>query len=272
MDQNLADFLQALGHPEEPMGVFYTDSTPPEGYTPKAGAAFSYEMELRGEVDWGALWQNFSCVVGQIWLARKKQTAAYFDAQHFGCVGGSFYLGFHRPQLDFIAHYVSTGFPEQSRGERYLRSPESVRRFFTELDPRPAPARFCVFKPVSQFQQGETPEVVAFFARGEVLSSLCMLASFITDDFEVVASPFGAGCSHLLTWPLHYLARGKPRAVLGGSDPSCRKFLKTDEMTFAMPHEMYLTMLDGWRESFLTGETWAGMKKKIRRSQEAWGE
>ncbi len=93
--------------------------------------------------------------------------------QHYGCLGGSFYLGFHKPQLDFITHYVSSGFPGQSKGERYLSSPKAVRRFFTEIDPRPTPARFCVFKPVSRFEEGETPEIVTFFAWGEVLSGLC---------------------------------------------------------------------------------------------------
>ncbi|MCK8601366.1 DUF169 domain-containing protein [Desulfoferrobacter suflitae] len=272
MERNRSDFLEALGHLEEPMGMFYTDVEPAEGFTPKQGAAFSYEMEQRAEVDWRVLWQNFSCVMGNIWLARKKNNAAYFDAQHYGCVGGSFYLGFHKPQLDFIAHYISTGCADQTQGERYLRSPDSARRFFTEIDPRPAPARFCVFKPLSRFQQGESPEIVTFFVRGEALSGLCVLATFVTDDFEVVAAPFGAGCSFLVTWPLHYLAQGKFKAVLGSPDPSNRKFLKTDEMTFSVPYEMYLQMLSSWRESFLAGATWEGVKKKIRRSRQVWGE
>jgi uncharacterized protein (DUF169 family) len=210
--------------------------------------------------------------MGQIWLARKKKSVAYFDREHYGCVGGSFYLGFHKPQLEFITHYVSTGIPEQSPGERYLPNPESVRMFFNQLDPRPAPARYCVFKPLGRFKDGEVPEVVTFFARGEVICGLCNLAAFVTEDFEVVASPFGAGCSYIATWPLHYLRQGRLRAVLGGPDPSNRKFLKTDEMTFSMPFEMYSRILSRWRDTFLTGETWAGVKKKINKSREAWGE
>ncbi len=45
-----------------------------------------------------------------------------------------------------------------------------ARRFFTDIGPRPAPARFCVFKPISHFSTGEQPELVTFFARGEVLA------------------------------------------------------------------------------------------------------
>jgi uncharacterized protein (DUF169 family) len=272
MDNQLSPFLEALGQSEHPFGMFYTDTKPESGFAPKEGAAFSYEMEQRRELDYAALFENWSCVIGNIRLARQKNTAAYFDAGHFGCVGGSFYLGFHKPQLDFIAHYVSTGIPGRSQGERYLPSPEVTRRFFNVLDPRPAPARFCVFKPMSQFRDGEIPEVVTFFARGEAMAGLCTLATFVTEDFEVVVSPFGAGCSYIVTWPLYYLKQGKMKAVLGGWDPSDRKFLKTDEMTFSIPYQMYLLFLERWEKSFLLTDTWTGVKKKIARSREAWGE
>ena len=265
-------FLEALGYSEEPFGMFYTDTEPESGFVPKEGAAFSSDMEKRGEVDFSALFENWSCVMGHIWLARKKKSAAYFEARRFGCIGGSFYLGFHKPQLEFIAHYVSTGIPGHLNGERYLPSPEVTRRFFNELSPRQAPARFCVFKPLSLFKENESPEIVTFFARGETMAGLCTLATFVTEDFEVVASPFGAGCSYMVTWPLHYLKQGRMKAVIGGWDPSDRKFMKTDEMTFSIPYEMYLLFLEKWEKSFLLTDTWAGVKKKIERSRKAWGE
>ncbi|MFZ5427529.1 MAG: DUF169 domain-containing protein [Thermodesulfobacteriota bacterium] len=273
MDERLAPFLDALDYDGEPFGMFYTDEEPAGGFAPKPGPAVSYELEQEGGVDWNAVWGSFSCVMGQIWLARKKAAPAYFEAARYGCLGGSFYLGFHQPQLDFITHYVSTGIPgTQVHGERYLRSPEVVRRFFTEVAPRPAPKRFCVFKPVTLFGPGETPETVTFFGRGETLSGLCFLASFVTGDFEAVMSPFGAGCSYMTSWPLHYLKQGRLKAVLGGFDPSERKFLKTDEMTFTVPFEMYGRFLDSWPESYLATDTWEGVRKKIARSRQAFGE
>jgi uncharacterized protein (DUF169 family) len=265
-------FLEALGLTEEPMGVYYTDTEPNAGFSPKPGVLPSLEMEARGEVDWGPLFGSFSCVIGNIWRARVKHNQAYFDREHFGCLGGAFYLGFLKPQLDFITFYVSTGIPNQVEGERYLESPEVTRRFFTDIDPRPAPARFCIFKPISQFEESEQPEVVIFFARPEVICGLNQMATFVTNDFEAVYSPFGAGCSNIVTWPLRYLAQGKLKAVLGGWDPSDRKFLKTDEITFAVPLEMFRRMVRRWPESFLTSKTWATVRKKIERSRKAWEE
>lgn len=269
----LAGLLDALGLPETPYGMFYTNDEPASGFAPEAGPPLSIEAEQAGTIDWGAVWGSFSCVLGKLWLARRKGEAAWFAADRYGCPGGSFYLGFHQPQLDFIACYISTGIPGTPvAGERYLPSPASARRFFTEIAPRPAPAKYCVFKPVNRFAPDETPETVTFFARGEVLTGLANLAAFVTDDFEVTATPFGAGCSFMTTWPLHYLAKGRPRAVLGCGDPSARKFMKPDEMTFTLPFALYEQLLARWPEAFLATKTWAGVQKKIARSREAWKE
>jgi len=271
-ETSLEAFMDAIGLAEGPMGMYYTDRQPPQGFSPKGGVLPTAAEEAEGKVDFGSLFSNFSCVLGNIWRARTKGTSAFFDKEHFGCLGGAFYLGFLKPQLEIIAHYVSSGIPGMMEGEHYLDSPEATRDFFAAIDPRPAPRQFCVFKPVSQFEGEETPEVVIFFARAEVISGLNQLATFVTNDMEVVYSPFGAGCSNIVTWPLKYLSQGKLKAVLGGWDPSDRKFLKTDEITFAVPYEMYLRMVARWPESFLTTNTWATVKKKIARSRKAWGE
>jgi len=273
MSEALSELLDVLGLTEMPYGITYSDTAPAEGFIPAAGPALSVELEQAGRVSWPQVFENFSCVLGKLWLARRKGQAAYFEAARYGWPGGSFYLGFHKPQLEGIARYVSIGTPgTPMHGERYLCSPASAQAFFTRVDPRPAPARFCVMEPMTRFTEDQPPELVAFFARGEVLVGLANLAAFVTDDVEVVATPFGAGCSFLVSWPLHYLAKGQLRAVLGCGDPSARKFMKPDEMTFTVPYALYTQFLARWRESFLTTDTWGVVRKKIARSREAWGE
>jgi uncharacterized protein (DUF169 family) len=266
------EFYEVLGLIEEPMGMYYAEVEPKDGLSPKTGVMPDVDAEAAGRVDWGSLGANFACVLGVIWRARKKKTAAYFDRERFGCLGGAFYLGFLKPQLNAIAHLVSTGIPDVIKGERYLESPEVARSFFRMIDPRPAPARFCVFKPLSLFAPGEMPELVSFFARAETVAGLNQLCTFVTNDFEAVSSPFGSGCSTLVTWPLKYLSQGELKAVIGGWDPSDRKFLKTDEITFTVPYELFTRMEERWRESFLTTSTWDAVRKRIDRSRRAWGE
>ncbi len=186
--------------------------------------------------------------------------------------GVRFFLGYLKPQLDFIVRYVSTGIPNILHGERYFSSPDVARAFYETMDPRPAPKRFCVFKPVSHFVEPEQPELVVFFARPEAVSGLHQLAAFVTGDLEAVMSPMGAGCANIVTWPIKYLAQGRLKAVLGGWDPSERRYMKPDELTFAMPFPLYRLMLDRWKDSFLTAEAWQVVKKKIERSRKAWDE
>jgi len=104
------------------------------------------------------------------------------------------------------------------------------------------------------------------------LCGLHQLAAFVTNDPEVVASPWGAACINLITWPLKYLAKGENKAVLGGWDPSARKFFKTDELTFTVPYEMFCQMLGCFEQSFLTTKTWTTVQKKIARSKKTGGE
>ncbi len=268
----ITEFTEALGIKEEPFGVYYADEAPQDAIMPKQGILPSVEAEAKRDVDWKSLNENFSCVIGVLWRARKKKVSACFDMDHFGCLGGAFYLGFLKPQLETIAHYVSSGIPNILEGERYLESPEVTRNFFNMIDPQPAPGKYCVMKPLSQFSGKDSPEVVVFFARAEAISGLNQLATFVTNDFEAVMSPFGAGCSSIVTWPLKYRDQGKLKAVVGGWDPSDRKFLKPDELTFSMPTEMFDRMVSRWKESFLTTATWGHVKKRIERSRVAWGE
>jgi uncharacterized protein (DUF169 family) len=270
--KSLPNFLAVLGLDEEPMGLFYTDERPVEGFSPKPIDLPTREKEMRNEIDWQAVFGKFSCAIGHIWRARKKKMVAYFSAEQFGCPGAAFWLGFNKPQTETIINYISTGIPNWTEGERYCDSPDALRRIFEYVDPRPAPKNYCVVKPLSLFKDDEKPELVLFFTRPESLCGLHQLAAFVTNDPEVVVSPWSAGCGSLAVWPLHYLARGENKAVVGGWDPSARKFFKTDELSFTVPFQMFSEMLNRHGESFLITKDWATVQKKIARSKKAWGE
>ncbi len=269
---SLPKFLEILGIEEEPMGIFYSDEKPADGFSPKPTELPTREKEIKNEIDWQSVFGQFSCVMGNIWRARKKKKAAYFSANQFGCPGGAFWLGFNKPQAETIIHYVSTGIPGRMEGEFYCDSPDSLRQIFEHVDPKPAPHTFCIFKPLSGFSDHDTPELVTFFSRPETLSGLHQLAAFVTNDPEVVVSPWSAACGSLGAWPLHYLSKGKNKAVLGGWDPSARKFFKTDELSFTVPFGMFIEMINRYNESFLKTKTWANVMKKITRSKKTWGE
>jgi uncharacterized protein (DUF169 family) len=273
----LEDTKTLLGHlglDEEPIGVYYDDCKPEKAFGPKPGPPISRQLEELGQVDMEEVLQCFSCVMGNIWLARKKHGTAYISTEEYGCPGGAFYCSMMKPNLRFIEHFVTTGIEGSPiQGERYLPSPEAMRTFLDTVNPREAPAKYCLFKPLSLFSGSESPEFVIFFARPEVLSGLFTLTTFTTGEVDSVAAPFGAGCTNVIAWPLHYQEQGMEKAVLGGFDPSVRKYLKTDELTFTVPWSLYQKMLQALPESlFAVAGAWATVRRKVQRSAKTWGE
>lgn len=168
---------------------------------------------------------------------------------------------------------MSTGIPgTPMHGERYMSSPQAMCNFLDKVAPQPAPARYCILKPLSQFDGGLEPEFVTLFARVESMSGLATLLSFSTGDVDVLACPFGSGCANLVAWPRYYASQGKERAVLGTFDPSARKFLKTDELYVTVPTALYDKMLAAMPESHLHTHAWETVMKKVERSNKAWGD
>jgi len=75
------------------------------GFSPKPTDLPTREKEIKNEIDWQKVFGQFSCVMGHIWRARRKKTAAYFSDKQFGCPGGAFFLGFNKPQTETIIHW-----------------------------------------------------------------------------------------------------------------------------------------------------------------------
>ncbi|MCL2761194.1 MAG: DUF169 domain-containing protein [Desulfuromonadales bacterium] len=264
------ELLKVLGHDEGAYGISYTDTKPAGAFSPKKGVPISRELEEKRELDFKGVFSNFSCFYKNIWLARIKHQTATISKDEYGCMGGAYFAGYLNPYLRINPMYVSTGIPGiQPRGERYMPSPERAEAFMKEVEPPVAPKKFLVFKPLDQYNAEDMPEFIIFFARGEVIYGLCSLAWYTTGDFDLVRMPFGAGCTNLVTWPLYYKNRGEEKVVLGGADLSCRKYAKTDEMSFVVTLSLYKKMLEAMPESALYSESWETVRKKLERSKVA---
>ena len=234
-------FRETLGLKESPLGIYYTNNRP-EGITPESGTHL--------------------CMIGLLKKARKHGKTVYFDRSHFGCPGGAYYMGFLESPRPKIEYFLSCGIPGEMEGERYVKTPELARKYIEKIRPRPAPAAYCVFKPVDQFQADEEPEIVDFFATPDILSGLFTLVNYTLERTDGVYTPFGSGCSTLLTYPLREAEKEQPRAVLGMFDVSARPLVEGDVVTLSMPYPAFLKLLENVSESFLQTESW---KKVLRR-------
>jgi len=236
------EFRKALGLKESPLGIYYTNDKP-EGITPKPGIHF--------------------CMIALLKKARHDGEIVYFDKEHFGCPGGGYYMGFLETPRPSIEYFLSCGIPGQMEGERYIKTPEIARAYFGKMNPRPAPAPYCVFKPIEKFQAGETPEVVAFFAPPDIVSGLFTLTNYALEVMDGVKAPFGSGCSAILTHPLRQADEEHPRGILGMFDVSARPMVERDILTLSMPYSLFLTLLENVSGSFLETESWKKVHARI---------
>jgi uncharacterized protein (DUF169 family) len=236
-------FRDASGLKESPLGIYYTNEKP-QGVTAKKGI--------------------HTCMIGLLKKARKKGKIVYFDKNRFGCPGGAYYMGFRESPMPNIEYFLSCGIPGEMEGERYIKTPELAREYFGKMKPRPAPGAYCVFKPIEKFQDGENPEVVSFFGPPDVLSGLFTLTNYTLERTDAVYTPFGSGCSTILTHPLKESEKEQPCAILGMFDVSARPMVERDVLTLSMPFSIFLKLIENVIGSFLETESW---KKVLRRIQ-----
>ncbi|MDI6762784.1 MAG: DUF169 domain-containing protein [Thermodesulfobacteriota bacterium] len=241
---SLEPFRKTLGLKESPLGIYYTDKKP-GGVTPKEG--------IHG------------CMIGLLQNVRKKGVTVYFDKTHFGCPGGAYYMGFFESPRPNIEFFLSCGIPGQMEGERYIKTPELAKEYFGKMKPRRAPATYCVFKPIEQFQDEINPEVVVFFASPDTLSGLFTLTNYALERTDAVYTPFGSGCGTILTHPLKEADQEKPRAVLGMFDVSARPMVEKEVLTLAMPYCVFLKLLENVSGSFLETESWKKVHQRMQK-------
>ncbi|MFO7667075.1 MAG: hypothetical protein R6V76_10680 [Desulfobacterales bacterium] len=59
---DLNEFLKILGLTEEPIGIFYTDKKPSEGFSPKPMELPTREREMKNEINCQSVFGQFSYI------------------------------------------------------------------------------------------------------------------------------------------------------------------------------------------------------------------
>jgi len=265
MESRITSALRLTYHP---VAVTWADKEPSDALAFKKGK-------------WG-------CVMSLFAQAAKGRIAV-FSRETFGCWGGGVGLGFGNQYLnvpggiDAFYHFLSIGnirrgsnqkiketfchflnnhFLDQfMRGERYLKSPEQVKRFVESLPIIDVPSSFVCFKPLVHVDiNKEKPVVVVFVANPNQLSALVILANFGRNNFESVVTPFAAACQAIGIIPYREAESANPRAVVGLIDITARKNVRSvlgnDIFTFAVPLKMFHEMEEHVEESFLRRDVW----------------
>jgi len=203
------------------------------------------------------------CLIGILSEARKGRSLC-LNADSVGCPGGKRYLGFTEGIMPDFEYFLSYGIPGKLTGERYCKSPELVKEIMKRSPTFKAPGRFIIFKRWDKLEESDDPEVVIFFAEPDVLSGLFTLARFDETEQNAVFTPFGSGCSTIVQYP--YLERdsARPRGVIGMFDPSARPFVPNNVLTFSVPMNKFVRMIENMEESFLITDSWRRIQKRLK--------
>lgn len=237
--------------------------------------------------------KKWGCVMFMFANAARGRSVA-FDAETYGCWGGGVGLGFgnayvHFPGgVDCFTRFLSSGnnrwekgsqvgrgleqaagkeFAEDFlHGERYVKSPELVEQWLEELPITEVGSRYVLFEPLSQLDpEVKKPETIVFTVDADQLSALVILANYARKGMENVTIPWAAGCQTIGILPFCEAKSDNPRAVVGLTDISARKYVRrllgSKYLTFAVPWQMFLEMEQNVEGSFLHRPAWLALQQ-----------
>ncbi len=220
-----------------------------------------YYTEGDGGAEWTEKASEHSCLICGLTKVRNGKSLVY-NGERIKCAGARRYLGYSDKMRSGFEYFLSCG-NEQTEGERYLRSPELVKEFMKNQETLPEKGKNIVFKRWDNLEEGDNPDVVIFFARPDILSGLFTLANFDQSDPNGTFTPFGAGCGSIIHFPYLENKSGRHRAIIGMFDPSARKCVSENVMTFAVPMIRFEKMIGYMEESFLITETWSTIRNRL---------
>lgn len=170
--------------------------------------------------------------------------ALSFSEEATGCPGASSYLGFREMPLLGAATYLSVL-------EKFKKDMETAMAFYRSVRPEPAREEQLVFQLLERMPGASEVEVINLWIGAASLSQLLTLANYDRRDNNSVIIPFASGCQSVWTIPYREQNTFEPRAVVGSLDPTVRRYLPPETLSFSLPANRFLEMCGNISGSFL---------------------
>ncbi len=147
-------------------------------------------------------------------------------------------------------------------GEKFKCDPETAEAMF-ECLPKDVMGGFDALK-FEPYREGLRPDIVVAFCNPDQLSAMIELHGYDKAEYDRVIATTVSGCASMVRIPLDELKRDKPRAVITGTDLAARKFVKEDELAFAVTGPEFDKMLAVTEECFFHSPVWKPVRNRLR--------
>ncbi len=175
-----------------------------------------------------------------------------------GCPGGHRGLGLENASPPFMAHFLTDGVGAPA-GEGLRAKPEIAQALIDRTKPMRNESGHVLIGPL-RVAKWDLVRSVTFFVGPDVLSAVTTLAGYWSSDRDIVAAPFGSGCSSLLRALGDY--EDEDHAILGGLDIAMRRHLPEDMLTLSVSPARFAKMLTFDNDSFLNKAWWGDLVRQ----------
>lgn len=203
---------------------------------------------------------TWGCVIALLNSASQGRTAAFCE-RTVACKGGKAGLGLKKFELGTIEYFLSVGGKGPKPGEFYKKTPELATEYVNGM-PDVVSEDYVVFKPLDEIQQ-EEPEEIIFLVNADQLSGLVTLANYDKHTQDSVKILFGAGCAQAILYGLDAHDQNSDVCFIGLTDPSARKCISKELLSFSIPYRRFLIMESNVSGCFFNTGTWAVIQKRI---------
>jgi hypothetical protein len=179
-----------------------------------------------------------------------------------GCQGAYRALGLEKTYPSYMAHFLTDGVGAP-KGEGLRASPGIAQAYIDRATPPEVGSDTILIGPL---RLGQWPSVrsVTFLVDPDRLGGVMTLAGYWSAE-NVVAAPFGSGCSFL--WRA-LDESGQDQAVIGATDIAMRRYLPPDLLTFTVSPARFQRMLAFPDQAFLNRSWWNDLLDYRQRARE----
>jgi len=229
----ISNFRKAFGETAELPVLFWYSDTPVGDATEKIN---------------GCLFKEFETL--------RKGTPISLTLDIIGCIGGKLYTGFSEMN-ERIPNFVSLK-------EKYKETPRMVLDFIDKLGISLLDKKYLNLAPINKIDSFQDIIGIIFFATPDILSGLTAWAFFDNNSEDAVTTKFGSGCSSIFAETAGENAKNGRRTFLGFFDPSARRYVESDILSFAIPMSRFKEMYDTMPQSCLFDTpAWSRVRDRI---------